>query len=421
MIGILPLLLFVLLFVGSGIVFSAMRVEDAFYQLPPMVAILPAIGLAWWMRREEALEAFFEGVGQRDILLMCCVFLLAGAFGQITKDIGSVESVVNMGLGFVSPQWLAIGVFCVSAFIGTAIGTSMGAIIAVTPVVVAMGAHVPCDMILMMGSVVGGAMFGDNLSLVSDTTIASVSSLQADGGSKFVLNAKLAFISAFVCSFFLFDTHPAQAFDAGGDYLWIMILPYVLLLCLSLCHVNVLLTLIISSLVAILIGIIFGDYSVLKGIKSIQLGFSSMSDILMLSLMIGGLSGLIGRAVIESIGEKISSWVKAAGDRRLAQFFMIKLGAVFDVLLANNTIAIIIAAPIVRQLADRYHVKRHVAAAWVDIGSCIMQGLIPYGAQILLASSLSGISPVAIALKVYYCWILALVLVLYVFLFGKKN
>ncbi|MBM4212022.1 MAG: sodium:proton antiporter [Gammaproteobacteria bacterium] len=421
MIGILPLVLFVLLFLGGGLFFSALGIKDAFYQLPPMVAILPAIALAWYMRGKGALEAFFSGVGHRDILLMCSVFLLAGAFGQITKDIGAVDAVVNLGLSVVSPQWLVVGIFAVSAFIGTAIGTSMGVIIAVAPVVVAMGTYVHCDMALMMGAVVGGAMFGDNLSLVSDTTIASVSSLGADGRRKFVLNAKLALMSALICSCLLFDANPAGMVNVESGGQWILTLPYALLLCLSLCHVNVFLTLIFSTVFAVLIGVILTDYSVLHSFKGIQLGFLSMADITLLSLMIAGLSGLIGRDVIVNIGAKLSAWVEQRGDARLAQFLMIKLGLVCDMLLANNTIAIIIAAPIIRQLADRYHIKRHIAAAWIDISSCVMQGLIPYGAQILLASSLAGVSPLMIALKVYYCWILGLVLAIYVYLWGKKN
>ena len=421
MIGILPLLVFVLLFVGGGVIFGLMGIHEAFYQLPPTVAILPAIGLAWWMRGKSAAEAFFLGVGQRDILLMCCVFLLAGAFGQITKDIGAIESVVNIGLGFVSPEWLAMGVFFVSAFIGTAIGTSMGAIIAVAPVVVAMGAHIQCDMALMMGAVVGGSMFGDNLSLVSDTTIAAVSSLEADGTSKFILNAKLAFMSAFICSFFLFDAHPGSVIHISGNSLWVLVIPYILLVFLSLCHLNVFLTLIISSLVAILIGSTSGDYSVLQGIKSIQVGFIGMADIVMLSLMIGGLTGLMGKEVMLGIGLRLAGWVQRFGDARMAQFLMIKLGVVCDALLANNTIAIIIAAPVVRDLADRYHIQRHIAAAWLDISSCVMQGLIPYGAQVLLASTLAGISPLWIVVKVHYCWILALVLIAHVVLFGKNH
>jgi Na+/H+ antiporter NhaC len=197
-IGFLPILLFVLLYVGSGIYFTFLGVDKAFYQLSPVAAIIPAIALGWTLHRgliEERMKAFLDGVRHRDIITMCVIFLLAGAFSTVTNSIGSVDAAVHMTLSLVPQQFLLIGLFLAAAFIGTAIGTSVGTIATLAPIVAGLSAQGACPATLGVATIVGGAMFGDNLSIISDTTIAAVMSQEANMKAKLRLNAKVAFLA----------------------------------------------------------------------------------------------------------------------------------------------------------------------------------------------------------------------------------
>ncbi len=416
LIGFLPIISFISLFVGSGIYFTIIGADNAFYQLSPLTAIIPAIALGWWLHKgktEERMTAFLDGVRHRDIITMCIIFLLAGSFSEVTKAIGSVDATVNLALSLIPPQFLLIGLFFTAAFISTAIGTSMGTIATIAPIAVGLSSQGAFSSALGVATIVGGAMFGDNLSIVSDTTIASVTSQEANLKAKVKLNAKLALIaSVFTLGILFFCSNNLIEIEVQ-DYSLLLVLPYILLILLAVSGVNVFVSLVVSTAFTGIIGLITADYSIVNLSQDISKGFASMQEIMLLSLMVGGLSGLSGNAS-STLAKHLGEWVSKRGSIRMAQFMIAKIVSIFDILLANNTIAIIFSGEIARDIAKRYNLPAHYSATWLDIFSCVFQGIIPYGAQILLASTIAGISPLSITPHVYYCYILGIVSVFYI-------
>jgi Na+/H+ antiporter NhaC len=414
----IPVLLFILLFVGSGIYFSSNNIANAFYQISPLTAIIPSIALGWILHKgstKERMDAFLDGVRHRDIITMCIIFLLAGAFSETTKAIGSVDATVNLALTLIPSQFFLIGVFISAAFISMAIGTSMGTIATITPIAAALSAQAGSSTILGVATVVSGAMFGDNLSIISDTTIAAVMSQEADMKAKLKINAKIALIASMLTLPLLFLNTSKGSFVVAGEYSLLLVSPYVVLILLAIFGVNIFISLVASIAYAGIVGFINDNHHDLLFLSNnITTGFTSMHEIMLLSLMVGGLSGLASKGAKE-LTNYLSSWIaKLQGGSKMAQLFIAKIVSVFDLLLANNTIAIIFSGETARNIAKKHHIPAHYSAAWLDIFSCVFQGIIPYGAQILLASAIAGVSPLAITPHVYYCYILGIVAVLYI-------
>jgi Na+/H+ antiporter NhaC len=420
-INFLPILLFVTTYVGSGLYFLSQNIPQAFYQLSPTVAIMPAIALGWILFKGSTVErmnAFLDGVRHRDIITMCIIFLLAGAFSSVTLNIGSTTSTVNLAISLIPTKFLLIGLFITTAFISTAIGTSVGTIATIAPIAAALIEQSGISGALVVGTVVGGAMFGDNLSVISDTTVAAIMSQEADLKEKLKVNAKVAGIaSTITIIILLFSTSDAPEILAN-EYSLLLISPYIFLLFIVMLGVNVFISLSLALIFALVVGFIHHGYTPLEFSKNIASGFSDMHEIMLLSLMVGGLSGLAGKGSKE-LGIYLSDTISKYGNKKMAQLFIAKIVSIFDILLANNTIAIIFSGEIARDIAKRYHIPPHYSASWLQIFSCVFQGIIPYGAQILLASSIVGISPLEISAHVYYCYILGVVTIIYI-LFNKK-
>lgn len=415
----IPILLFILLFVGSGVYFTVLGTPNAFYQLSPITAIIPAIAFAWALHRgttQQKMHDFLDGVRHRDIITMCIIFLLAGAFSEVTKQIGSVDATVNFALSFIPSQFLLIGLFLVSAFVSTSIGTSMGTIATIAPIGFALSQQLGISTPLCTATVVGGAMFGDNLSIISDTTIAAVMSQEADIKQKLQLNAKIAFIASIITIIFLAFKTNSQVVADTKDYNIILVIPYILLIVLAISGINVFVSLSLSIAFAGVIGISINDnFDILIFSQSLNKGFISMNEIMLLSLMVGGISGLTGKEFTQEVANRLSAWIdrKNAGPKFI-QLLIAKLVSIFDILLANNTIAIIFTGEIARELAKKHKIPPHYSATWLDIFSCVFQGLIPYGAQILLASAIAQVSPLTVVPYVYYCYVLGVVSVCYI-------
>ncbi len=416
-ISFLPILLFVVIYVGTGIYFSLLGVNNAFYQLSPTVAIIPAIALGWLLdggTKDQKLHRFLEGVRHPDIITMCIIFLLAGAFSSVTTSIGSVSSTVNVALSCISPQFLLIGIFLTAAFISISIGTSMGTIATVAPIAAGLASQGAFSVINGIATVVGGAMFGDNLSIISDTTIAAVMSQEADMKAKLRINALVAGIASIITIAVLFFVQDANVALGFKDYALLLVTPYIVLMALALLGVNVFITLLLSLVFAWFIGYVHHGYTLFAFSNDIVKGFASMHEIMVLSLMVGGLSGLAGKSTQE-LTQSLSRWIsKTGGSKKTAQLIIAAIVSGFDILLANNTVAIIFSGEIARDIAKRYHIPPHYSAAWLDIFSCVFQGIIPYGAQVLLASTIAGVSPLHIMPHVYYCYILGMVSIIYI-------
>ncbi|UAW99989.1 Na+/H+ antiporter NhaC family protein [Halopseudomonas nanhaiensis] len=417
--ALLPLLLFLLIFLGSGIYYTLSGTDFAFYQVKAPVAILPAIVLAVLLAREglnRSLDTFVAGIGDSNIITMVLVFLLAGAFATVTDAIGGVTATVNMGLSFIPPSFVLPGLFLIAAFISTAMGTSMGTIGAVAPVALGFAEATGISVPAAMGAVIGGAMAGDNLSIISDTTIASTRTQSVAMRDKFKLNLLIALPAAALTLILLFVLGDTATEPAEAEYRVILVLPYIAVLVLALSGLNVLAVLLTGIVLSGLTGLLMtDDYAVSTWGTDIYRGFEGMLEITILSMFIGGLSAIMkregGLAWLRQTIQSITTRIGQAG-RRSGETAISALVSLANLFVANNTVAIIVSGSVARDLADHYQVDRRRSASLLDIFSCVVQGLIPYGAQILLAGSLAGVSPLILAGQVHYCWILGAAAVL---------
>lgn len=441
-IALLPLAFFVAIFLGTGIALHMQGVAYAFYQLPAPVAIIPAIILALILDRtrqkqatngllvaplETSLNSFIEGMGNNKVITMCLIYLLAGAFSSVAKITGGVDAVVALGLDLIPGQLVVAGLFVISAIIATAMGTSMGTIGAVAPIAVGVVSATDIDPAFLAGAVVGGAIFGDNLSFISDTTIAATKTQGAELKDKFKENLKFALPAAVICLViysFALDSQVTEL-PSQGDSNWILALPYFLIIVLAILGVNVFAVLLLGIVLSALSGALFAQYEIANLGKDIYAGFSAMQEIFLLGLLIGGLSQLmkvqggLGFLVrkIESITQRFASETNKYANK----FAIGGLAFITNLAVANNTVSIIVTGDTAKQLAEDADISPKQSASLLDIFSCIAQGIVPYGAQALLAAASFGISPVEVVANVWYCFILAFVTVVLLLLKKGEN
>ena len=427
--AITPLLLFVAIFLGTGVWLHIQGVEFAFYQLPAPVAIIPAIILALYLDRylakntiklDTSLNKLIEGMGNDKVITMCLIYLLAGAFASVAKATGGVDVMVNVGLQFVPAPLVIAGLFLVSALVATAMGTSMGTIGAIGPIAVGIVGNVSIDPAIIAGAVVGGAIFGDNLSFISDTTIASTKTQGAELKDKFYENLIFAVPAALICLCvyaYLGFNNPAEITASQVDNLWLG-LPYLLVILLAVMGVNVFLVLLLGILFSGLAGALVGDYQISLIGKDIYSGFSNMQEIFLLSMLIGGLSELMKRQgglgyLVNKIN-KIVHFFSKDSSSSTNQVAIASLAFTTNLAVANNTVAIIVTGDTAKTLAQEGHISPKRSASLLDVFSCIAQGLVPYGAQALLAAATFSISPLDVVSNVWYCMILAVVSIIVV-------
>ena len=408
-----PLMLFLALFFGAGLYYTAQGEAMGFYQLRAPVAILPALALGVWLARRRGVPAqqtLLQGMGDGNVMLMCLIFLLAGAFATVSKAIGAVDAVVALGLGALPAGLILPGLFLVAAFVSLSIGTSMGTLAAVVPIALGVADAAGLDRVLVTSAVLGGAMFGDNLSIISDTTIAATRSQGAEMRDKFRENFRIALpaaIATIVLLATLGDAAPVEAPDAASPWL---VLPYVVVLGLALAGLDVVLVLGIGLVVSGVFGFVLAqEYDAVSFAGDIYLGFESMVEITLLSILIGGLAALIkATGGLAWLAQVIAKFARGHTGRRSGELSIAALAAGSDALTANNTVAILVTGSLAKDIAQRHDISPRRAASVLDIFACVVQGVLPYGAQILLAASLAAVSPLALAGSVYYCWLLAL-------------
>ena len=389
LISIFPLLIFVLVFLGFGIYY------DDFYALPSPIAALIGITAAFILLKgkiNEKVDTFLKGCGDGKILTMCIIYLLAGAFATVTKATGSVDSIVNLGLTYISPAYFPVGVFVMAAFLSFASGTSVGSIVTLGPIVIALAEKSDSPLGLIGACLLSGAMFGDNLSLISDTTIAATQSLGCQMKDKFRFNSKLAFPAALVTILILivlgFNQEGTAVISGNKEFNLVLILPYLLVIALSLVGLNVFVVLFAGLIFAGLLGFGYGSFDFIGFDKKTYEGFTSMTEIFLLSLLTGGLAAMVEKAggisfVIKNISKIINS-------KKTALLGIGGLVSVANLCVANNTISIIVSGKVAKEINDKYGLKPQQSASILDIFSCYVQGLIPYGAQILILISLSN-------------------------------
>ncbi|AYA03790.1 Na+/H+ antiporter NhaC family protein [Acinetobacter sp. WCHAc010034] len=417
--ALLPLIVFLAIFLGSGIYHSLIGAELAFYQVKAPVAALPAIILAVLLYRGKlnaGIDAFLKGASHPNLILMFMVFMLAGAFASVSSAIGSVDATVQLGLSIIPPEFVLPMLFLISAFIATAMGTSMGTIAACAPIAFGFTQATDIEPVYAIGAVVGGAMFGDNLSMISDTTIAATSSLKVQLRDKFRVNVWIAVPAAVVSlMIYVLISHGSQAI-AFQDYDPWLILPYIAVFFLAFSRLHVLAVLTIGIALAGIIGLADrADFTLLQLNSAIYDGFVGMFEVALLSMFLGGLSAIMQReGGLEWLIQRIYRLTRLfrVGRQRAGELGISFLVIFSNLFVANNTVAIILSGDMAREVAKEYGVDPKRAAALMDIFSCIVQGLIPYGAQLLLACSIAKMSPVELIGGIYYCWVLAVFAVL---------
>jgi Na+/H+ antiporter NhaC len=409
--SLLPLLLFVSLFLGTGLYLQSQGVAYAFYQLPGPVAILPALVLAVWLHRApltESIDLLVKGAGNSNIITMCIIYLLAGAFATVAQATGGVDAVVNAGLSLVPASLILPGLFVISAVVATAMGTSMGTIGALAPIAVGLSQQAQIEPALMAGALLSGAMFGDNLSIISDTTIASTRTQGAEMKDKFRENLKIATPAAVLTVLFAGLATTDQVIEAKA-FSWSGVFPYAAILILAIAGMNVFAVLLLGIVLAALQGVFFADYAVANLGKDIFKGFGSMQEIFLLSMFVGALGEFVkaqgGLAWIAGVIDRLAKRLTLAGNKA-QQLAIATLVFISNLCIANNTVAIVLAADVSRDLAEHHEITPKRSASLLDIFSCISQGLVPYGAQALLLGASFSLSPWDVVTQSYYCLIL---------------
>lgn len=418
-IALLPLIVFLAVFLGSGIYHTLIGTEFAFYQVKAPVAALPAILVAILMYRGKlnaSIDEFLKGASHPNLILMFMVFMLAGAFASVSSSIGSVEATVQFGLSIIPPSFILPMLFVIAAFVATAMGTSMGTIAACAPIAFGFSHATDIPVVYAIGAVVGGSMFGDNLSMISDTTIAATSSLKVQLRDKFRVNVWIA-VPASIISLIIYIllSGSAQTIAVKDYNPWLM-LPYVAVFILAFSRLHVLAVLSIGVILSGLMGLIIKpDFNFLSLNNAIYDGFIGMFEVALLSMFLGGLSAIMQReGGLEWLIQRIYSMTRLlkVGQQRAGEIGISFLVVFSNFFVANNTVAIILSGDMAREVAKEYGVDPKRAAALMDIFSCVVQGLIPYGAQLLLACSIVKISPIELISSIYYCWILGIFAIL---------
>ena len=411
--ALLPLALFLTLFLGTGIYFQLTGVDYAFYQLASPVAILPAIILGVLLSKqafEARIDTFVAGVGDRNIVTMCMIYLLAGAFSTVAAATGGVDAMVALGLNVIPPQFLLPGLFVIAAVVSTAMGTSMGTLAALAPVALGLGQAAEIDLALLAGVLVSGAMFGDNLSFISDTTIAATRTQGCEMSDKFKANLKIALPAAAITLIWLFtyDTGavPPKIPEAN---LWLS-LPYFFIIVLAVLGLNVFAVLTLGIILAAAFGMVTVDYQWVAFSKDIYEGFTGMQEIFLLSLLIGGLSALIrqqgGLQFMANTVTAVTARLFKHKQQRAA-FGVAALTGLTNFAVANNTVTILLSGEVSKKLAEDGDLAPRQSASLLDIFACVVQGALPYGAQALLMGASFGLSPLDVSIHTGYCFILA--------------
>lgn len=395
-----------------------------FYRIPIGVAFVTAAIYAIAITRGDSLykrvEIFSQGAANSNIMYMVWIFVLAGIFAESAKQMGAVDATVQLTLRFVPDAFLPAGIFIAACFISMSVGTSVGTIVALTPVVSGLAEQMGCDVAWAVAIVVGGAFFGDNLSFISDTTIAATQSQGCKMRDKFRTNLLVVLPAALATlGIYLFADMSEGAVAVAESAEWFRALPYVVVIICALAGINVLGVLMIGILVVNIIGFACGSFDVVSAFAAAGEGMGSMLELILVTLLAGGLMNVVKSG--GGFDYLIALLTRRIGGRRTAEASIVALTALTNLCTANNTIAILTAGPIARDIAARFGVSPRRSASLMDTASCFVQGVIPYGAQLLMASGLAAVSPLQIIPHLYYPVGIGIMLILAIlFQFPRK-
>jgi len=391
-----------------------------FYKIPISVAFVVAAVygafLLKGMKLKERIKLFSTGAANPDIMYMIWIFCFAGIFASTAKAMGAVDVTVALTLKAVPAQFLPAGLFVAACFISMAIGTSVGTIVALAPMVNGLAVQLGSEQGWLLAVIVGGAFFGDNLSFISDTTIAATQTQNCRMSDKFKANFLIVLPAALAAlCIYLFNSDLSAPVLSQTTVEWYKALPYLLVIVLALLGMNVLAVLLCGIVLTCLMGIICGSFDLVTVFTAAGEGMQSMTELILVTLLASGLMNIVKTAggfdlLIKGLTARISS-------RKGAEAVIALLTALTNVCTANNTIAILTTGPIARDLSQKFGVEPRKAASLMDTASCFVQGMLPYGAQILMASGIAGINPLAIIPHLYYPMLIGLMVVLSI-LFG---
>jgi len=417
-VALLPIGIFLVLFLGMGIV------TGDFYKTPAIVCFLIVLCVAFLQNRKlsfgDKMKVIAKGVGNENIVTMCLIFLCAGAFSGMVSASGGVESTVNLGLSVLPASFAVAGLFVIGCFISVSMGTSVGTVAALMPIAVEISNKTGFDIAVCAGAVMCGAMFGDNLSMISDTTIAAVKTQGCDMKDKFKENFFIVLPAAIlsVIIFFFLTGNGSFEVAEGLDYNFWKVVPYLFVLFGALVGINVFIVLIGGTLLSLIVGVVTGAFPLSDVFSVMGDGVVGMYDITVISIIVACIVSLVKEfGGIQFVLDLIRKGIKG---RRGAELGIAALALVVDVCTANNTVAIVMAGPIAKEISDEYGVDPKRSASLLDIFSSVGQGMIPYGAQLLSAATIAAISPVAIIPYLCYPILMAVSALLFI-LFRKQK
>lgn len=406
----IPMMIFLALYLGSGIYFTVKGAESPFAQVPRDSALVIGVVAALFMGKRSfsvKTNRFAEASGSPGIMLEILIFVLAGVFSGVSKGMGGVDAVVNMGLSVIPKQLMVPGVFVISAAIATAMGTSMGTVAAVGPIAVGLAETGGYDMALTMSAVICGGMFGDNLSIISDTTIAATRGAGCDMRDKFKMNFKIAFPAA-ILACIVYGLMSGGAASISGEYLFnpVKIIPYIAVLAVALTGVDVVIVLVGGIALSGAVGFLTGSLDFVGFCKAASGGISGMLSIILIAILLKGLVTLI-----QDMGG--INWLLAFADRNIksrkgAQYFIALFVSILDFCVGNNAVCIIMSAEVLKPLAKKFNVSPQRFASLLDIFACIIPGISPIGMNVLLGVSYASLSsPLPIIKNAVYLYLLA--------------
>ena len=413
LIALSPLGVFIVLYLVTSII------AGDFYKVPITVAFMVssiyAVIIHGGRPLRERIDIFSRGAATGQMMLMVWIFVLAGAFANSAKTMGSIDATVNLTLSLLPPQMLLAGLFVAACFISISVGTSVGTIVALTPIAAGVAQQTGTDVALMTAVVVGGSFFGDNLSFISDTTIVATSTQGCRLSDKFRVNSFIVVPAAIVILIvYFFMGSDISAPQEIADVQWVKVIPYLAVLITAVFGMNVMAVLTLGIALTGIIGLMTGSFDIFGWMQSMGDGIIGMGELIIITMMAGGMLELIKQqGGIDFIIRRMTRHVHG---KRGAELSIGALVAMVDVCTANNTVAIITVGGIAKQIGDKYGVDNKKAASILDTFSCAVQGLIPYGAQLLMASGLAALNPVNIIPYLYYPMAIGIAALLSIFL-----
>ena len=409
LIALSPLMVFILFYLVTSII------AGDFYKIPITVAFMVssiyAIIICGGKPLMKRIDTYSRGAATEQMMLMIWIFVLAGAFAHSAKMMGSIDATVNLTLAFLPPQMIFAGMFLAACFISLSIGTSVGTIAALTPIAAGIATETGTDVALMTAIIVGGSFFGDNLSFISDTTIMATQTQGCRLSDKFRVNAFIVVPAAMVILVvYLFMGQETQAPQQLQSVEWVKVIPYLVVLITAIFGMNVMAVLTLGILLTGIIGILTGSFDIYGWFGAMGEGILSMGELIIVTMMAGGMLELIRQQ--GGIDFIIRLLTRRVNSKRGAELSIATLVSLVDVCTANNTVAILTVGGIAKQIGDRYGVDNKKCASILDTFSCTVQGLIPYGAQMLIAAGLTALNPIAILPYLYYPFVLGIVALL---------